>query len=658
MKRLQYADFLVADEEGILHSIRERGCIGGQVEIRESDLDEGYVCRVTARREGGLNPDQAVVLRFSCASVQFFAIEAHSSFWCRPAWGDTLADLPARVQMLVFRREDKFVCVLPLCGDTFKTLIRGWDGGFECYSYANVSGLTDCTDQPAFLCTEADRPFDAIRAAARQAGAAMGRTVPLREERTLAPVFSTLGWCSWDAFQIRVNHEGLLEKAAEFREKGVPVGFAIIDDMWADAPHLNEIPEDASFHDMVHEMHRSTLNAFEGDPKRFPRGMQAAVEDLKAAGIPKVGIWFPVTGYWSGFTPNETGAKELEEVLTTAPNGQLLPDPHKAEEYFDALCGKVKAWGGDFVKIDNQGCQNRYAEVCPIGESARKIHAAIDSACEKHFDGALINCMGMPSECTYSRPKSAVSRCSDDFIPESREWFSKNILQCSFNGLLQGQFYVNDWDMWWTDDEQAVKNSLCRAISGGPIYVSDKLGRTNPEILKPLALSDGNILPCDESATPTEDCLFENPVTSGKIYKIRNRMGDAGLVAAFHLNRENVPLQGKISPADGGVTEDCAYYEFFTGEAGILKAGESIDLTLKNNDDFRLYTFVPLTDGIACTGRSDLMMGVGAVTRKENDFTLKEAGPVLFAATVPATVTLDGVSYELSEGITQICTEK
>ena len=224
--------------------------------------------------------------------------------------------------------------------------------------------------------------------------------------------------------------------------------------------------------------------------------------------------------------------------------------------------------------------------------------------------------------------------------------------------MLQGQFYVNDWDMWWTDDEQAVKNSLCRAISGGPIYVSDKLGRTNPEILKPLTLSDGNILPCDESATPTEDCLFENPVTSRKIYKIRNRMGDAGLVAAFHLNRENVPLQGKISPADGGVTEDCAYYEFFTGEAGILKAGESIDLTLKNNDDFRLYTFVPLTDGVACMGRTDLMMGVGAVTRKENNFTLKEAGPVLFAATVPATVTLDGVSYELSEGITQICTEK
>ena len=131
-------------------------------------------------------------------------------------------------------------------------------------------------------------------------------------------------------------------------------------------------------------------------------------------------------------------------------------------------------------------------------------------------------------------------------------------------------------------------------------------------------------------------------------------MGDAGLVAAFHLNQENVPLQGKISPADGGVTDDCAYYEFFTGEAGILKAGESIDLTLNNNDDFRLYTFVPLTDGVACMGRTDLMMGVGAVTRKDTHFTLKESGPVIFTATAPTTVTLDGTSYDLPAGITKI----
>ena len=116
---------------------------------------------------------------------------------------------------------------------------------------------------------------------------------------------------------------------------------------------------------------------------------------------------------------------------------------------------------------------------------------------------------------------SVVSRCSDDFIPESREWFAKNILQCAFNGLLQGQFYVNDWDMWWTDDAQAEKNSLCHAISGGPIYVSDKLGRTNPGVLKPLMFEDGRILRLSDSATPTEDCIIGNPTKNDRIFKIR-----------------------------------------------------------------------------------------------------------------------------------------
>jgi len=46
--------------------------------------------------------------------------------------------------------------------------------------------------------------------------------------------------------------------------------------------------------------------------------------------------------------------------------------------------------------------------------------------------------------------------------------------------------------MWWTDDSQAVKNSVLRAISGGPVYVSDKLDRSREDVLKPLALSNQN----------------------------------------------------------------------------------------------------------------------------------------------------------------------
>lgn len=545
---------------------------------------------------------------------EYLAIENHSPFWCRPFWGNSLSELPEIVQALLIKRGDSYVYYLPVVDSLFKTIIRGKDGGFEFYTYSSCESVSRCDEQLAFICLEGKEPLSLMKKGAKAACELLDNGLKLREEKAVPDVFNYLGWCSWDSMQIRVNHEGLLDKAREFKEKNVPVHFAIIDDMWADVPHLNEIPAEADFHTMVVNMHASKMRSFAGDPKRFPDGMAAAVEDLKKEGIPSVGIWFPTTGYWAGLEPNENEAERQKDNTVILDNGQIIvaPDKEKASRYFDDLCARVKEWGGDFVKIDNQGFHQRYENIAPIGESARAIQNGIDSAADKHFGGALINCMGMPSECMFNRT-SAISRCSDDFIPESREWFAKNVLQCAYNGLLQGQFYVNDWDMWWTDDDQATKNSICRAISGGPIYVSDKIGRTNPEILKPLCLEDGRIIRPDESATPTADCLMQNPTTTDKIFKIRNRIGENGVCAVFNINAENKPVSGTLSISEIGIADgDYVYYEHFTGQTGVIGEGESLNISLSDNDDFRLYSFMPKTENISeYTGRKDLFMGVG-----------------------------------------------
>ena len=545
---------------------------------------------------------------------EYLAIENHSPFWCRPFWGSSLSELPERVQALLLKNGETYTYYLPVCDSVFKTLIRGGEHGVEFYTCSNCETVTKCAHQLAFICLEGKDPLSLMKQAAKAVCELLGNGLKLREEKVVPEVFNYLGWCSWDSMQIRVNHEGLLEKAREFKEKNVPVHFAIIDDMWADVPALNEIPEDADFGKMVGMMHASKMRSFAGDPKKFPKGMAAAIADLKKEGIPTVGIWFPTTGYWAGLMPNESEAEKQKGNTVTLANGQIIvaPDEEKAVRYFDDLCARVKEWGGDFVKIDNQGFHQRYMNVAPIGQSARAIQKGIDVAADKHFDGALINCMGMPSECMFNRT-SVVSRCSDDFIPESREWFAKNILQCAYNGLLQGQFYVNDWDMWWTDDEQAVKNSLCRAISGGPIYVSDKIGRTNPEILKPLCMEDGKIIRPDESAIPTADCLMQNPTTTNKIFKLRNRFGNKGVCAVFNINAENKPVSGTLSPMEVGIADgDYAYYEYFSRETGVLKQGEHLQIILSHNDEFCLYSFVPVVSGQSPDfGQTDLFMGVG-----------------------------------------------
>ena len=589
--------------------------------------------RLDASCSNGFSGEESIVLQLKNEeSSAYLAIENHSDFLCRTFFGTSLEEVPERTQMLLMKiKNDHYKLYLPVCDDTYKTVLRGSEQGIEAVVYTNCDGLKDCTSQLTLIFADGDDPYQLIEECTALAAKLLGNGLLMRKDRKMPRNLEYLGWCSWDAFQNRINHEGLLEKAKEFRQKNVPIHFAILDDMWADVPDLKKIAEDASFTEMVNIMHQSRSRAFDGDSERVPKGMEAAIADLKKNGIPTVGLWYPTTGYWKGFYDDCETVKSNPDLFIDANPGRwhkagekitvVKPEKESAVAFFDMLGAKAKSWGIDFIKVDNQGYHKHYKNLYPIGESARNIQNAIDASAQKHFDGEMINCMGMPSECMFNRPMSAVSRCSDDFMPENREWFTKNILQCAYNGLLQGQFYINDWDMFWTDDEQAVKNSVCRAISGGPIYVSDKLDRTRPEILAPLALSDGRILRPDLSAVPTKDCLVSNPSQSGKPLKIFNRVGNAAYIAAFHVDATADSVSGTLSAADARLADgDYVYYEYFTGDCGVLKRGESLSFTLENRDTFRLFTLVPKSkEGVTLLGRCDKFIGLKAIESIDRD---------------------------------------
>lgn len=55
---------------------------------------------------------------------------------------------------------------------------------------------------------------------------------------------------------------------------------------------------------------------------------------------------------------------------------------------------------------------------------------------------------------------------------------------------------------------QAEKNSILRAISGGPIYVSNQIGRSRRDLLMPLVLEDGHILRCDRPGMPNVSLIL------------------------------------------------------------------------------------------------------------------------------------------------------
>ena len=551
-----------------------------------------------ARRSSGtFDPENALSVVFPDKKRAFVADAMRGEFWCEPSFGERFSQVPERTQMLLFKDKNLWRLYWPLCGSAYTSSLAGVPEGLELRIFSLASGLSEVGVEPYLLCAGGRDPFLLVKKAARAIEKITCGRVLTSEKKKYPDIFEYLGWCSWDALQIRVSEKGLVEKAREFKDKKIPVRWCIIDDMWGHVRGLNELPPDIGFNDMVKAMHRSSLYRLGADPERFPNGLSGAVSALHDEGL-GVGVWYPATGYWRGIDPDGPLAEELRDILVRLPDGRLVPEPvpGKIEKWHAAMQDLIASAGADFVKVDNQSHYRNFFKgyVYPVGEAAGAEMRAIEKCARERFGGAIINCMGMTNECMQNRATGSVCRCSNDFLPENRPWFARHILQCSFNSLFQGQFHRCDWDMWWTDDAQAEKNAICRAISGGPVYVSDRIGRSRPEILKPLVFSDGRILRADGQAVPTADCLLSDPRTSSAPLKIFNRAGNCGAVAVFNISSDGRRQTGTLSPSDAGLPGGrYLVLEQLSGDSFLLEKGESIGLKLRDNDDFRLYLFYP-----------------------------------------------------------------
>lgn len=529
-------------------------------------------------------------------------------FWCMPSFGKDFTDVPDETQALIYKKTNgTFGVILPVVDKEFKCVLKTENGRLCARIFSWYDKSLRC-DTLAFMHAEGDDVSELTEKCTKMALKLLNSGVRHRTERRYPEIFDYLGWCSWDAMEIRVCEEGLIEKCREFKEKGIPVKWGILDDMWAEVKEFQHLKYN-NRDELFKILHRGSLYSFEADHKRFPHGLKHAIDEMNKYGI-KAGIWHPTTGYWSGLDPNGDAYAETKDYLIETDGGLNIPDwkTPKAYMFYKTFHDFLRKCGAEFIKIDNQSMTRRYYKnLAPVGKVARSFHDAIEASVGEHFDNAMINCMGMASEDMWSRTVSPISRCSGDFQPEDAEWFVSHILMCSYNSLVQGQFYWCDWDMWWTDDGQALKNSILRAVSGGPIYVSDKIGRSRRELLEPLALSDGKILRCDRCAVPTNDCATTDPRINGGIFKIQNIASGSGIIAAFNLDSEEKTVTGSISPSDvyDIVGDEFAVYEHFTRELKIMKRSEKFGLSLTGKDDFRLYVIVPITDGFSPIGLID-----------------------------------------------------
>ncbi|WP_164472643.1 Sip1-related alpha-galactosidase [Cohnella candidum] len=571
-------------------------------------------------------PESGIVITVSPSETieGLMANYQHKDWWTRPHFSSDPAALPSRTQSVLWLSESGYRYLLPVVGPVCRTEAAGSVEGFS----LRVSPYQDGhirVNTLAFAMSAGRDPFELVRVSVDAAIHALDMPTLPREAKKYPEILDGLGWCSWDAFYHKVDEKGLLAKADELQKLGLPVAWVMIDDGWSD-------------------IRDGKLAAFDADPVKFPQGLGHAIRELKTTyGIPHVGVWHTIAGYWGGIHPESGIAKETRDSLFQVPRGNLVPYPEagKGFGFWNAWHGYLRRQGVDFVKVDSQSAVlNFFNGQRSIGEAASAAHTALEASVALHFDKTIINCMGMAAENVWHRPNSAVSRNSDDFVPQEKRGFPEHALQNAYNSFYHGAFYWGDWDMYWSRNHDDVQSAVLRSVSGGPIYVSDALEKTDPAKIWPLIYRDGRIIRCDGTANPTEDCLLRNPAEEALPLKLWNTAGatGAGIVAAFHISASAEDVQGSVGPRDvpGLAGERFAVYEHFTGTVSFVGAEERISFQLKEGG-YALYTIVPADSSIAAIGLADKYVSSHAVRsfRQENNravIGLREGGRFVFAA--------------------------
>lgn len=512
------------------------------------------------------------------------AIYQHKDWWIRPAFPEKVAEIPERTQMLLLKGEQSYLVLVAVCGKEYRTDLSGADNGICIKIASNCAGKNVIDDISIVFAYGAD-PYQCCEDAVSYALELLGKSEMQRKKRVFPEMFEKFGWCSWDAFYHTVSEQGLLEKLAEFKEKQIPVKWALIDDGWLDADYKKQV-----------------LKGLDAAKDKFPEGLGSCVSRMKSEfGMEQVGVWHAVMGYWNGLEAGSKAQEEFAEGSEILPDGRISPkaEAGKAFRFYEIWHKYLKnTCGIDFVKVDGQSAISLFnAGKREYGKASEAIQTGLNASAALYFNNAIINCMGMASEDMWNRPSSAISRSSDDFVPDVPHGFREHAIQNGYNSLLQGQFFWGDWDMFWSDHEENWQNAVLRAVSGGPVYTSDKVGRTDPTYIRPLIKKDGTVIRCEDVGVPTTDCLFEDPVKKGGIFKLFNRYQNGYVIAAFNIGEEEKTVQGSIHVTDIPQLSGKEWYVYAhkSKKAAYLNGSDSVDFVL-NSNDAEIFLLLPVRD--------------------------------------------------------------
>ncbi|KAI9191599.1 hypothetical protein LWI28_010665 [Acer negundo] len=588
--------------------------------------------------------------------VRFMACFRFKLWWMAQKMGDNGGEIPHETQFLLVETKDGshlesdggneenqivYTVFLPLIEGPFRACLQGNqnDDRLElCLESGDVDTKASSFNRSLFLHAGTD-PFLTITEAVRAVKLHL-KTFRQRHEKKLPGIVDYFGWCTWDAFYQEVTQEGVEAGLESLSAGGTPPKFVIIDDGWQSVGGDDSSSSEKQQQSLLRLTGIKENEKFQN--KEEPKlGIKNIVDIAKKKhGLKYVYVWHAIGGYWGGVRP---GVKEMEEygslmkypmvskgVVENEPTwktdvlavqGLGLVNPKNVYKFYNELHSYLASAGIDGVKVDSQciletlggGLGGRV-------ELTRQYHQALDASVAKNFpDNGCIACMSHNTDALYCSKQTAIVRASDDFFPRDPVSHTIHIAAVAFNSMFLGEFMQPDWDMFHSQHPAAEYHASARAISGGPLYVSDAPGKHNFELLKKLVLPDGSVLRARLPGRPTRDCLFSDPSRDGvsllKIWNMNKYTGVLGVYNCqgaawnkterkntFHETRSDA-ITGHVrgrdvhliaeAATDPDWIGECVIYCHRTGELITLPYNATMPVTLKVLEH-KIYTVSPI----------------------------------------------------------------
>ena len=263
--------------------------------------------------------------------------------------------------------------------------------------------------------------------------------------------------------------------------------------------------------------------------------------------------------------------------------------------------------------------------------------------------------MSCANEMFYSALASTLTRTSTDFWPNDPASHGLHLHTNAQVGAWFGEFIHPDWDMFQSGHPMGAYHAAGRAVSGAPVYVSDKPEAHDFALLHKLVLADGSVPRADLPGRPTRDCLFHDPTREDVLLKIFSRNGDAGVIGVFNARYDAgnalPPIVGVVRPADveGLLGKRFAVYAHSTGEMRAMAREDAWEVALLPLTS-EVFTVVPILGGFAPIGLADKLNSGGtiaSVVRRDGfcDVALRDGGPfVAWCEREPTEVSAGGAA--------------